>query len=202
MKTTKSNINYGPWIFAISIVTLAAVWSAVQSNSNKYGNVPNRQQNNQSITRGNCLADDCLLVDGLEYPAGTLPADVKKSLDSALDDEYKALATYQAIIAKLGKVRPFSMIIGAEEQHIASLKAIYDKYGEQPAANPYIGKITSPATISLACQAGVQAEIANANLYQNELIPTVKDYSDITAVFTNLMNASRTKHLPAFERCQ
>jgi len=154
-----------------------------------------------TVTRGNCLADDCLLVDGMEYPAGTLPQDVKAALDAALDDEYKAFVTYQTIITKLGNIRPFAMIIGAEEQHIASLKAIYAKYGETPKSNPYIGKLTSPATLSAACSAGVEAEIANADLYQKNLLPKVASYSDITVVFTNLMNASQSKHLPAFELC-
>lgn len=153
------------------------------------------------VNRGNCLADDCLLVDDLEYPVGTLPSSVKEALDTALDDEYKAYSTYQAVIAKLGNTRPFAMIIGAEEQHIASLKALYSKYGETPKANPYLGKVTAPATLALACDTGVSAEISNADLYQNKLLPAVTDYPDITAVFTQLMDASRTKHLPAFERC-
>ncbi len=153
------------------------------------------------IDRGNCLADDCLLVDGLEYPAGTLNTSVKSALDRALDDEYKAHATYAAIISRLGTSRPFSMIIGAEEQHIAQLKAIYLKYGETPIPDKYTGKVTSPSTIALACQAGVQAEIANAELYKMELLPQVREYSDITQVFTNLMNVSAQKHQPAFERC-
>ena len=71
----------------------------------------------------------CLLVDNLEYPAGELSSEVQQALDEAINDEYKALSTYEAVIAKLGSVRPFSMIKGAEVQHIASLKAIYDKYG-------------------------------------------------------------------------
>ena len=151
--------------------------------------------------RSNCLADDCLLVDGLEYPVGTLPNDVKAALDQALDDEYKAFSTYQAIITKLGSTRPFSMIIGAEEQHIAQLKSIYTKYGEIPKANSYLGKITVPKTLADSCKAGVEAEIANASLYERELLPLVKNYPDISQVFTNLMQASALKHQPAFERC-
>lgn len=151
--------------------------------------------------RSNCLADDCLVVDGLEYPVGTLPKEVKTALDQALDDEYKAYSTYQAIISKFGSSRPFSMIIGAEEQHIAQLKSIYAKYGENPKANPYLGKITVPKTLADSCQAGVTAEIANADLYKSKLIPQVQDYADINQVFTSLMNASEQKHLPAFKRC-
>jgi len=155
----------------------------------------------RQVTKNNCMADDCLLVNDLEYPVGTLPDEVKIALDKAINDEYAAYSTYDAVIKKLGAVRPFSMIISAEEQHIARLKSIYDKYGIKVPTNKLIGTINSPSTIQEACQTGVEAEIANANLYKNELVPASQDYEDVTLVFTDLMNASLQKHLPAFERC-
>lgn len=160
-----------------------------------------KRQESSNVTKHNCLADDCLAVQDLNYPVGSLPSEVKSALDQAIDDEYKALSVYQAVIAKFGQVRPFSMIKGAEEQHIASLKSIYDKYGLTVPSNYWTKKVTAPQTLQQACQTGVDAEIANANLYKNDLLPAVKDYQDITLVFTNLMNASQEKHLPAFERC-
>lgn len=156
---------------------------------------------NVQISRSNCIADDCLAVQDLNYPAGELPENVKNSLDEAIIDEYKALSTYERVISKFGMVRPFSMIKGAEEQHIASLKAIYDKYGLTYPENQWINKVTVPTTLQQACQIGVDAEIANAALYRDKLLPEVKNYEDITIVFTNLMNASEQKHLSAFERC-
>jgi len=153
------------------------------------------------VNKQNCLADDCLLVDNLDYPVDELPQSVKEALGEAINDEYKALATYEAVILKFGTIRPFSMIKGAEEQHISSLKAIYDKYGLVAPQNTLSGKITAPATLKEACQTGVEAEIANAKLYKEELLPAVKNYEDITAVFINLMNASEQKHLVAFEKC-
>jgi len=157
--------------------------------------------NKPSISRNSCISDECLSIDNLNYPAGDLSNEAKSSLNKALDDEYKAYATYEAIINKLGKVRPFIMIVRAEEQHIASLKALFDKYGLTIPENPYIGKVSSPSTLAEACTAGVDAEIANASLYKDDLLPTVKDREDITLVFTNLMNASQEKHLIAFQRC-
>lgn len=150
-------------------------------------------------TQQNCLAEDCLLVDDLEYPVSELPGDVQAALEDAIMDEYTAHATYEAVIDKFGSSRPFSMIIRSEEQHIASLKAIYDKYGLE--APTYTGTVTAPATLQAACQTGVDAEIANAALYRDELLPAVTEYPEITVVFTNLMQASQEKHLPAFERC-
>lgn len=154
------------------------------------------------INKNNCLADDCLVVNDLNYPVSQLSDDVIKSLNEAIDDEYKALTMYQVVISKFGQVRPFSMIKGAEEQHIAMLKAIYDKYGLKVPENNWINKITAPSTLQEACQVGVDAEIANAALYNDKLLPSVIDHEDITQVFTNLMNASSFKHLPAFEKCK
>ena len=45
------------------------------------------------------------------------------------------------------------------------------------------------------------AEIANAALYDKDLLPRVRDVPAVTAVFTALSSASTRNHLPAFERC-
>lgn len=149
-----------------------------------------------------CLGDECLNIENLNYPISTLPEEIKNTLDQAIDDEYKAYSTYLGIIKKFGNVRPFSMIIRAEEQHISSLKTIYDKYGINIPNNDWAEKITLPSTIKEACQSGFDAETSNVSLYQEKLLPLVKRYPDITSVFQNLMNASLQKHLPAFEKCK
>jgi len=155
----------------------------------------------QNINKANCLADECLAVNDLEYPAGSLSSEAKEALVEAINDEYKAHALYEKTIAKLGLVRPFSMIIRAEEQHIASLKSLFDKYGLEIPADNWAGKVSAESTLQQACGAGVEAEIANAKLYREKLLPMAEGYEDIQAVFTNLMNASEQKHLKAFERC-
>lgn len=151
--------------------------------------------------RENCLSDECLTVENLNYPVGTLSEDAVEALERAIDDEYKALATYDVFVSKLGSVRPFSMIRRAEEQHISSLKALFDKYGLDIPVNMWVGKVSAPANLQVACQGGVVAEKANVDLYENTLLPAVKSYPDITRVFQNLMDASKNRHLPAFERC-
>lgn len=161
----------------------------------------NRREGDGQIDRKNCLADECLEVDDLKYPAGELDVAAKEALGKALDDEYKAFATYQKVLEKQGMVRPFSMIIRAEENHISSLKSLFDKYGISIPENKYIGKMETLDTLSEACAVGVDAEIANAALYRNELLGKVSNYPDITTVFTNLMSASQQKHLSAFQRC-
>lgn len=195
-------------IFAILVTVGSLVYSQLKlSNNNQPGAGQQLRQNsksNQQVgqpNRGNCLADECLAVSDLQYPAGELTSAAKVALDKAIADEYKALSVYQAVIAKFGSNRPFSMIKGAEEQHIAQLKAIYDKYDLSLPTTAVVNKVAAPTTLQQACQIGVDAEIANAALYKNELLPAVAEYEDITTVFTNLMNASTDKHLVAFERC-
>lgn len=194
VKINNNSSKYLPYL-AGGLIILLAIFLATNNLSGT-----NQQTKNQ-INKNNCLADDCLTVENLNYPAGELPQSVKNALNEAINDEYKALSVYESVISKFGKVRPFIMIKGAEEQHIASLKSIYDKYGLAIPANNWVNKFTAPQSIQLACQTGVEAEIANAELYKTKLLPEVSDYEDIKLVFTNLMNASQEKHLPAFEKC-
>lgn len=169
---------------------------------------PFNKKDNSSIStipvtdKNLCLGDECLNIENLNYPVDTLPEEVKDTLDLAIEDEYKAYSTYLGIIKKFGNIRPFSMIIRAEEQHISALKAIYDKYGINIPNNSLADKISLPSTIKEACQLGFDAETSNVSLYQEKLIPLVKKYSDITSVYKNLMNASLQKHLPAFDKCK
>lgn len=121
-------------------------------------------------------------------------------LDKALLDEYKARATYKAIISKFGQVRPFINIVQAEDKHIALLLGLYNTYNLTQPAVPTISTPDFPS-ITDACTAGVQVEIDNAQLYKEELLPQVAEFSDVATVFTQLMNASQQNHLPAFERC-
>lgn len=190
-------------VSAIALIAGALLFANNMSSQNKVNDevaVEEVVEPVEEATVENCVSEDCLDVEDLEYPAGQLPPTVLESLNKAIDDEYKAHATYEAVINKLGSIRPFSMIIRAEEQHISSLKALYDKYGIPVPADPYTN-VEVAATKAENCAVGVQAEIDNAALYREELLPAVADYPDITSVFTRLMNASQDNHLPAFSKC-
>ena len=118
----------------------------------------------------------------------------------ALDDEYKAEATYAAVIEKFGEVRPFVNIIRAERMHQKIAKSELDRLGmKYPQSNPYLGKIRAPKTLLEACQVGITAEEENITLY-DRLLPGVKD-SQVHDVLLRLQTASRDRHLPAFRRC-
>ncbi len=126
----------------------------------------------------------------------------KTALLMALDDEQKAYATYVSIMNKFGEIKPFVNIAQAEQRHINSLQILLTKYGVQIPQNPYLRNLPqAPESVSAACAIGVKAEIDNANLYDEKLMPLSKGYDDIQLVFQNLRDASQERHLPAFERC-
>ncbi len=134
-------------------------------------------------------------------PVGELPTEVVEALNEAIMDEYLAHAVYDAVLKEIGSTRPFSRIIFAEESHISSLEYLYDKYGVPIPEDTLLGNVEVENTKTENCQIGVEAEIANAALYRDHLLPAVSDYPDITDTFIRLMDASQEKHLPAFERC-
>lgn len=136
----------------------------------------------------------------MNSPAGDLTKEAEDALRAAIDDEYKAQAVYDSVMDEIGGVRPFSRIIEAEGSHISALASLFDKYDIPVPADPY-GSLDVADNKADNCAIGVQAEIDNAALYRENLLPVVEDFPDITSVFTKLMDASQEKHLPAFERC-
>jgi len=116
------------------------------------------------------------------------------------EGEYAAYATYAAILEEYGNVNPFANIIASEAKHIDALKQILERYEiPYPTENPYLGAIEAPDSLAEAAQAGVDAEIANVALYEEQLA-AVADYAAIVDVFVNLQAASQNQHLPAFQR--
>ena len=87
----------------------------------------------------------------------------------------------------------------AESRHINALLSLFDRYSLAVPDNPWPGRVDRYASVTAACQAGVQAEIANGAMYERLLQRAHKP--DTIAVLTNLQDASQTRHLPAFQRC-
>jgi hypothetical protein len=135
----------------------------------------------------------------------SLTPDAEAALGAALQDERHAEAFYAAVTAKFGDARPFSNIIEAERQHESMLIGLYETYGVAIPENGYAtGALEAPAapeTLRGACKIGVEAEIANRDLYDVNLLPAVAAYPDITFVMQRLRDASEENHLPAFQRC-
>jgi len=132
-----------------------------------------------------------------------LPIETQEALLEALlgaEGEYAAYATYAAILEAFGDVAPFGNIMESEAKHIESLKQILDRYNVPYLdENPYLGVVQTPESLAAAAQAGVDAEIANVALYEEQLA-AVSRYPDIVEVFVKLQIASQENHLPAFER--
>ena len=123
----------------------------------------------------------------------------RQVLLAALDDEYKAHATYDQVMLDFGPALPFVNIVEAEARHIAALLTLFERYSLPIPPNPWPGKTPRYPSIDAACVAGVQAEIENAALYDRLLASTRRP--DIRAVLQALRSASQDRHLPAFQRC-
>jgi hypothetical protein len=121
------------------------------------------------------------------------------ALYEALEDEYRAWATYDQVISDFGEVRPFINIRDAEARHIQALCSLLATYEITVPKNTWSGRVTRYKSLREACEAGVTAEIENDQMYTRLLRST--DKSDILTVFRNLQQASQQRHLPAFQRC-
>lgn len=120
------------------------------------------------------------------------------ALKEALEDEYKARATYDKVIEVFGPIRPFINIVEAEGRHAEALLRQFDRLGLQAPEDNWTGKIEAPASVEAACEAAVAAEIENAAMY-DRLLKLVDD-PIVRDVLLNLQDASQNRHLPAFRR--
>ncbi|HGG05188.1 MAG TPA: hypothetical protein ENK28_07000 [Aliiroseovarius sp.] len=135
----------------------------------------------------------------------SLNAAQQEAVLTALEDEYHAFAFYEAVIEKFGPVAPFENIQNAEASHILALTSYLTENGVAYPDNPYLNgekpRLEAPATIAEACAIGVDAEIANIDLYRDNLMPAIAGKGELTAIFVALSQASEDKHLPAFTAC-
>ena len=139
-----------------------------------------------------------LTVSAFAQTPQPLSNETGAALVMAINDEYKARATYQAVLDKFGSVAPFSNIVQSEATHIAALERLFNAYGLPIPPDTYAGHVQAPATLQDAAQTGVEAETANVAMYDN-LLATVQE-PDVRAVFAQLRSASQVKHLPAFQQ--
>ncbi len=130
----------------------------------------------------------------------TLDSTSVDALTMALDDEYKALATYDTVINTFGQVAPFAQIAQAEQNHIDALVAKFDKYGLEVPENPWYDQVPVFDSLEAACAASAQAVIDNADHYEQFFLMT--DNADLIQVFTNLSRASLESHLLEFQACK
>lgn len=130
-----------------------------------------------------------------------MPLDARTidALREALEDEYRARATYRKVIEAFGQVRPFVNIVEAEDRHANALLALFARFGIEPPQDTWPERVTAPATLADACRAGIAAEIDNEAMY-DRLLSQIRDH-DVLEVMKRLRSASQERHLPAFRRC-
>lgn len=129
----------------------------------------------------------------------TLPDDVVALIIDGWMDEQHAYAVYEEVINNFGEVAPFVSIQNAEAQHIAAWELLFDRYDIEAPAVPTFD-VPQLASVSEACSAAADAEIANFALYDT-MLETFVDYPDVYQIALALRNASEFNHLPAFESC-
>jgi hypothetical protein len=121
------------------------------------------------------------------------------ALHAALDDEYHAWTIYDQVLHDFGEeVRPFVHIVESEARHIRALQRLFERYHLPIPTNPWPGRVERYHSLRAACEAGVQAEIDNAALYDRLIASTARP--DLLEVFDNLREASQQRHLRAFRR--
>lgn len=126
------------------------------------------------------------------------PEPVRSALVEALEDEYKARATYRKVIERFGEIRPFTNLLAAEQRHAEALERLCERYGVRRPRD--VSRVATPKSLLAACRAGAEAEIENGALY-DRLIAQTEGYPDVQRVFRRLQSASQERHLPAFQRC-
>jgi len=120
-------------------------------------------------------------------------------LAEAIQEEYTAMNTYQAIMDELGEIQPFSRIARSEQQHVNALIRVAERFGVEVPENAGEVADIEWSTFEEACQLGVTFEQIDADLY-DELLPNTTNPM-LIRVYTNLQRASLNNHLPAFEAC-
>ena len=121
-----------------------------------------------------------------------------QALRIALYDEYAARAFYRSVVEAFGAQAPFAAIATAEDQHVAALGRLCERYGVPRPLDPYPAETTVAPAWRINLARALAGEIANVQLYQYLLQHVAAP--DVRRVFLNLQAASLENHLPAFQR--
>ena len=143
---------------------------------------------------------ECKICDfDFENYKGDLKKEEIEGLLLALNDEYLAWSIYDQVNKDFDNPRPFINIQKAEARHRDRLKSLFEKYKMPIPENKWIGNAPKYKSVAEACKSGVDAEIANRDLYTRLFKTTERD--DILGIYKDLQRASDENHLPAFKRC-
>lgn len=191
----------------IILVTISAILTLAACAQTKSENTAANEANKTTSTatpntaaHNNLKENECKICkyDFTKYK-GELKKEEVDGLLLALNDEFLAFATYDQINKDFNNPRPFINIQQAESRHSERLKMLFTTYKLEIPENPWLGKTPKFASVAEACKAGIDAEIANKQLYDKLFKSTARE--DILSVYRNLQRASEENHLPAFQRC-
>ena len=85
-------------------------------------------------------------------------------LCEALDDEYRARATYQKVIDTFGPVRPFVNIVEAEDRHAQALLSLFARFGVPCAAEHAVTTLAEAQTAVQALGGRVVLKVLSAEI--------------------------------------
>lgn len=141
--------------------------------------------------------DEVVLRSRRLHPGAPFPL-LHQALRIAMYDEYAARAFYGKVVEAFGQKQPFVNIVIAEDQHVAALGKLCERYGVPRPHDPFSAETTVSPSWRANLERGVAGEVANVQLYQYLL--TEVPIPEVRRVFLNLQTASLENHLPAFQR--
>lgn len=119
---------------------------------------------------------------------------LEEMLIYAVQDEYAAQASYQAVIKAFGEQVPFTNIVKSEENHIKRLTQMFTVYGYTLPTNETEVNIADSLQEIYASE--ITMEENNIAMYEKFLKEELP--ADVKQVFENLQRASE-RHLEAFQ---
>ncbi|MDG4773698.1 DUF2202 domain-containing protein [Solwaraspora sp. WMMD792] len=187
--------------------SVSASWSGPMSHMGPgtAGNGMGRAGNGM----GAASRDGSCLYPSADVPSGTLTEQQKATLASMAQEEKLAGDLYRAFADEYPAV-VFDRIAAAEDQHLAAVRTLLDRYGlDDPTADQPAGQFSDPAvqatydrllaegltSQSAAFGVGQQVEQADIDSLQQAL--TGLSAGDVDRVYQHLLAASQ-RHLTAF----
>ena len=122
------------------------------------------------------------------------------AMATALQDELRAMITYQQVLADINSNVPFNSLYLAESEHVSAVTGLFTNRGlPVPESEWTADNVPRFDTRLEACQASVLTETATVQMYDAFLLLELPN--DVATVFTNLRFASQEQHLPALLKC-
>lgn len=142
-----------------------------------------------SPTQATATPEACPIckIDMARYQ-GPLARREAEGLLLALNEAYRAEATYSQVVTDLGHVQPFAPLRLSKAAHVEFLLGLFRTYQVPIPNNPWTGKTTRFTTLREAVTAALKGEPELAEVYARAIETTGRE--DIIAVYEYLHRAS------------